>query len=70
MTDQPTGALLALRLDGVPELKQYVFGPSCLCDRTEEYGYLLDNRESWLNYMDDVFETDKKGKLTAHGFLM
>lgn len=38
--------------------------------RTEEFGYLLDHRESWLSFVDDVYETDKQGRLTANGFLM
>lgn len=38
--------------------------------RTDEFGYLLDHRESWLSFVDDVYETDKQGRLTANGFLM
>jgi hypothetical protein len=39
-------------------------------NRSQEFGYLLDYREAWLSYMDDLYETDKRGKLTYKGWLM
>jgi hypothetical protein len=38
--------------------------------RSHEFGYLLDYREAWLSYMEDLYQTDKKGKLTYQGWLM
>ena len=35
----------------------------------QDFGYLLESREAWISYMDDVYGTDGQGQLTAQGFI-